>query len=90
MAVRWWKSGKLQPGEKKVERGSTLIRDDHWLFKMIVNGAGAITTAVVTIVFATTKFVDGAWVIVIIIPLLIATFYSIHLHYKRIGKETIP
>ncbi len=87
MAVRWWKSGKLAPGEKKVERGSTLIRDKHWLFKMIVNGAGAITTAVVTVVFATTKFTDGAWVIVIIIPILIATFYSIHLHYIRLAKK---
>lgn len=87
MAVRWWKSGKLTTGEKKVERGSTLIRDEHWLFKMIVNGAGAITTAVVMVIFATTKFADGAWVIVIIIPLLIATFSSIHLHYKRLAKK---
>jgi amino acid transporter len=87
MAFRWWKSGKLAPGETKVERGSTLIRDEHWLFKMIVNGAGAITTAVVTVVFATTKFRDGAWVIVIIIPLLITAFYSIHIHYKRLAKK---
>lgn len=87
MAVRWWKSGKLSGNDKKVERGSTLTHDDHWLFKLIVNGAGAITTAVVTVVFATTKFADGAWVIVIIIPLLIATFYSIHIHYKRLAKK---
>ncbi len=87
MAVRWWKSGKLQPGEKKVEKGSTLIHDDHWMFKMIVNGAGAVTTAVVTVVFATTKFIDGAWIIVIVIPLLIVTFYSIHLHYRNLAKK---
>jgi amino acid transporter len=87
MAVRWWKSGKLGPDEKKVERGSTLVRDDHWLFKMIVNGVGAITTAIVTVVFATTKFADGAWVIVVIIPLLIGAFYSIHIHYKGVAKK---
>jgi amino acid transporter len=87
MAVRWWKSGKLGPDEKKVERGSTLVRDNHWLFKMIVNGAGAITTAIVTVVFATTKFADGAWVIVLIIPLLIGAFYSIHIHYRGVAKK---
>jgi len=87
MAVRWWKSGKLGPDEKKVERGSTLVRDDHWLFKMVVNGAGAVTTAIVTVVFATTKFADGAWVIVVIIPLLIGAFYSIHIHYKGVAKK---
>ena len=87
MAVRWWKSGKLVPGEKKVERGSTLVEDDHWLFKMVVNGAGAVTTAIVTVVFATTKFADGAWVIVVIIPVLIGAFYSIHIHYKGVAKK---
>ncbi len=87
MAVRWWKSGKLGPDEKKVERGSTLVRDDHWLLKMVVNGAGAVTTAIVTVVFATTKFADGAWVIVVIIPLLIGAFYSIHIHYKGVAKK---
>ena len=54
---------------------------------MIVNGAGAVTTAVVTVVFATTKFIDGAWIIVIVIPLLIVTFYSIHLHYRNLAKK---
>jgi hypothetical protein len=87
MAVRWWKSGKLGSDEKKVERGSTIIRDDHWLLKMIVNGAGAITTAVVMVVFATTKFSDGAWVIVFVVPILVVTFMTIHIHYKRVAKK---
>ena len=87
MAVRWWKSGKLGSDEKKVERGSTLGHDNHWLFKMIINGAGAITTAVVMIVFATTKFADGAWVIVLIVPILVTIFMTIHIHYKGIAKK---
>jgi hypothetical protein len=41
----------------------------------------------VTVVFATTKFADGAWVIVVIIPLLIGAFYSIHIHYKGVAKK---
>ncbi len=87
MAIRWWKSGKLKVGEILKEQGSSLARDERWLVKMIVNGTGAVTTAVVTLIFATTKFLDGAWVIVIIIPILVAIFISIHMHYKRLAEK---
>lgn len=87
MAIRWWKSGKLKHGEVLAERGSTLKRDDHWVLKMIINGAGALTTGIVTIIFATTKFADGAWVIVVIIPALVAVFLSINIHYKRLAAK---
>ncbi len=87
MAIRWWKSGKLKVGEILKERGSSLARDERWLVKLIINSTGAITTAIVTLIFATTKFKDGAWVIVIIIPLLVAIFISIHLHYQRLAGK---
>jgi amino acid transporter len=87
MARRWWKSGHLKAGEKIVEKGSTIIHDEHWIFKMIVNGVGAVCTFVVTVVFAITKFQDGAWIIVILIPVLVTIFFSIHMHYKRLAKK---
>lgn len=90
MARRWWKSGHLKPGEEIKEPGSTVVFDPHWVTKMIINGFGAVCTFVVMIVFAATKFHDGAWVIVVIIPVLVAIFFTIHRHYKSLaGKLTL-
>lgn len=87
MAVRWRKSGHLKPGQEVQERGSVLAYDTGWLPKMLVNGFGAICTAIVMVIFAITKFQDGAWVVIIIIPSLIAIFYGIHQHYKKLAKR---
>jgi amino acid transporter len=87
MALRWRKIGRLQPDEEKVERGSTLRFVKDWRSKMVVNGFGAICTAVVMVVFAVTKFNDGAWVVLILIPSLIAGFWMIHRHYNNLAKK---
>ncbi len=87
MAKRWWKIGHLKDGEEIVEPGSTLRYDKRWRFKMFVNGFGAICTAVVMVVFAVTKFREGAWVILILIPALVAIFFTIHHHYKDIASH---
>ena len=87
MALRWFKIGKLKPDEEKVERGSTLRFVKDWPVKMIVNGFGAVCTAVVMMVFAITKFRDGAWVVLILIPILVAAFWFIHRHYNNLAKK---
>jgi len=87
MALRWQKIGKLKPGEEKVERGSTLRFVKDWPVKMVVNGFGAVCTAVVMMVFAITKFRDGAWVVLILIPVLVAVFWLIHRHYNNLAKK---
>ena len=62
-----------------------LVPDRRWRTKMIVNGVGAVITAVVTLIFAATKFTSGAWVVLIVIPLLVVVFYAIHRHYRRLA-----
>jgi hypothetical protein len=52
---------------------------------MATNGFGAICTAVVTLVFAVTKFRDGAWVVLVLMPLLVVGFSGIHRHYRRLA-----
>ncbi len=86
MSLRWLKIGKLKPDEEKVERGSTLRFVKDWKLKMIVNGFGSFCTAIVMIVFAVTKFRDGAWVVLILIPSLVAGFWMIHRHYNNLAK----
>lgn len=85
MAHRWWKSGHLKPGEEKIEPGSVVRYEKNWVSKMIINGFGAIVTFFVMIIFAVTKFTDGAWVVVILLPLLVFIFLSIHHHYKHLA-----
>jgi hypothetical protein len=87
MARRWWKSGKMQPGVEVKERGSTLRYDRKWKIKLIVNSVGAVATGVVTVIFAATKFVDGAWMVVLIIPILVMIFLAIHRHYTRLAGK---
>ncbi|MEA4909471.1 MAG: APC family permease [Chloroflexi bacterium] len=87
MAHRWWKSGRLKPGEEIRERGSTLKYNPGWSHKMIINGFGAFTTAIVMMVFAITKFKDGAWIVIILTPLLVGGFMLINRHYVHLAKR---
>lgn len=56
-------------------------RSRGWRVKLAINGLGAITTGVVTLVVAGTKFVDGAWIVVLLVPFLVANFWAMHRHY---------
>lgn len=87
MAHRWLKIGRLNPEDEVRERSSFLRYDPGWRWKMIVNGFGAICTAIVMMIFAITKFRDGAWVVLILIPVLVSGFYAIHRHYLRLADD---
>jgi amino acid transporter len=87
MVHRWWKIGHLEPGQEARERGSVLRHERGWLHKMVVNGVGAVLTAVVALVFAVTKFRDGAWVVVLVIPTLVFVFFRIHRHYRDLARR---
>jgi len=87
MARRWWKIGHLKEGEEIVEPGSTLRYESDWRFKMFVNGFGSLCTAIVMVVFAVTKFREGAWVVLLLTPLLVTIFFSIHRHYHDLADH---
>ena len=61
--------------------------DPLWQLKMVANGFGALCTAVVMLVFAVTKFQDGAYVVLILIPVLVAILWLIHRHYNNLAKK---
>lgn len=87
MAHRWWKSGKLQAGQEVEERGSKLHYDRRWLLKMVINGVGAVATGMVALIFAVTKFTEGAWIILVITPILVAMFLVIRRHYRHLAQR---
>ncbi|MEV6293562.1 APC family permease [Streptomyces sp. NPDC051896] len=69
--VRHWRSG----------------RGRGWRGKALLNGFGAVLTGVATVVVTASKFTEGAWLIVIALPLLVAAFETVHRAYGRIGER---
>lgn len=62
-------------------------RRDGWRWKSIVNGIGAVATAGVTLIIAITKFLDGAWIVLLILPILITFFLLVHGHYLYVAQQ---
>ena len=59
----------------------------HWKKSIVVNGLGAIATFIVLVVLVITKFIHGAWIVVVLIPLLVALFRAIHRHYMDVATQ---
>lgn len=58
-----------------------------WRAHGAVNGVGALTTAAVTAVITVTKFTEGAWLVVVLIPLLVFWFWRIRSHYDQVTRH---
>jgi hypothetical protein len=54
---------------------------------MVINGLGAFCTAITLVVVLISKFAEGAWVTVLLIPVLLAVFTSVRAHYLTVGRE---
>ena len=63
------------------------LRETGWQRGILINGAGAVTTAVVLTVVGGTKFVDGAFLVLVMIPILVGMFYAIHRHYRQVAEQ---
>ncbi|BAZ00768.1 amino acid permease-associated region [Tolypothrix tenuis PCC 7101] len=62
-------------------------REPNWRASAFMNGLGAIATLVVLIVIVSTKFLLGAWLVVVAIPVVVALFSSIHRHYQYVAER---
>ena len=63
------------------------LRPAGWWWRATINGVGAVTTATVLVVVAVTKFVDGAWIVVLLLGGLIAMFRAIRGHYGAVARQ---
>jgi amino acid transporter len=67
----------------------------HWIrskernriLKALINGLGAAVTATTLIIIGISKFSQGAWISILVIPMVIIGFYSIRKHYKQVGIQ---
>ncbi|HLZ69904.1 MAG TPA: APC family permease [Dehalococcoidia bacterium] len=93
MVVRWEKTAKLRPGEEVPSYSpegvlvTTLRHDRHWRLKQALNGFGCAMTATVTVIFGFAKFSEGAWIVIVLVPVLTFIFFRIHHHYKAVKDE---
>ena len=87
MARRWWKIGHMKPGEEIREPGSVLRYESSWRLRMVINGFGSVCTAIVAVMFASTKFLEGAWIVLILTPVLVTIFFAIHHHYRDVASR---
>jgi amino acid transporter len=62
-------------------------RDARWRWRLAINGVGAAVTALVTIVIAATKFTHGAWIVVLLIPVMVMGFRAVNHHYEAVAEE---
>jgi len=72
---------------KSIADVAKLQTKSHWKKYLVINGIGAISTFIVLMVFILTKFLHGAWIVVILIPLLVMLFQRIHRHYLEVAKQ---
>jgi hypothetical protein len=63
------------------------LRDEGWLRHALLNGTGATLTTIVLAIVAVTKFTEGAWLIVALIPALVLHFRSIRRHYDSVAAQ---
>lgn len=58
-----------------------------WGWKVAINALGALTTGTVLVVVAATKFMEGAWIVILLIALLIMLFLAIRSHYTSVARQ---
>ncbi|HEU4933902.1 MAG TPA: APC family permease, partial [Pyrinomonadaceae bacterium] len=95
MVVHWLRERRRlhNPGveEEEIHR-SYFVTDEvtapaNWKKSLAINAVGALATFVVLCVFVATKFIHGAWIVVVVIPLLVLLFKSIHKHYLMVAMQ---
>jgi amino acid transporter len=62
-------------------------RPHLWQLRVSVNAVGAVFTAIAVVVFLATKFLAGAWVVVLAVPLLVFLFARTETYYDAVGRE---
>ncbi len=62
-------------------------RGSGWEFRIAVNGATAVLTSCILAIVAATKFALGAWIVMLLIPIITGFFLFVHRHYGQVAKQ---
>ncbi len=80
------KVGQLSPGQSMQTNVTRIHYEGGWRWKQALNLVGGVTTLIVLSVLLATKFIEGAWIIVLAIPLLVLLFRSINRSYQAVAE----
>lgn len=75
----------LKPGERMRTKVTEIHYESNVQWKRVLNAIGAVLTFVVFVILTLTKFVEGSWVVVLIIPIMITVFYAVRRHYDLVA-----
>jgi amino acid transporter len=78
--------GRLKPGESTFTGVTTIHYERSWRLKRVLNLFGAIVTGVVFVILTLTKFVEGAYIVAVAIPLFVLGFHTINRHYQNVAQ----
>jgi amino acid transporter len=80
MVVHWY--GQKTQQDKPPDQPAKYL-----YLKMLVNGVGALATATALVIILVAKFVEGAWITVVAVPIMITLFWRVHRHYAWIDQS---
>jgi amino acid transporter len=84
-------AGMVQHWRRLLADPTTAAADRAWMRRSLaVNGVGAFTTLLVLVIVLVTKFVGGAWIVVVAMPLVFAMMLGIRRHYDNVSTELTP
>jgi len=63
------------------------LKEEGWWWRWWLNAIGALVTGLVMLTIAATKFTHGAWIVVLLIPTLVAVFVMVHRHYEEVAVQ---
>ena len=63
------------------------VRGRQWWLKALANGIGALVTSATFLIIAISRFAEGAWVVLVLVPALAVTFRQVNTHYRQVAKE---
>ncbi len=90
--LRGEKASQPKPDDDEEIHRSYFVTDAvtspaNWKKSLVINALGAVATFIVLCVFIATKFIHGAWIVVVVIPFLVLLFKAIHKHYLMVAKQ---
>ena len=62
-------------------------REEGWRIGLPINALGAAVTGVVALIIGATKFEYGAWMVIVLIPILVLVMHAINLHYRKVADQ---
>jgi len=62
-------------------------KSKNWQIKMTINAIGALATGVATLIIGVSKFIDGAWISLLVIPIAVWIFHRIKRHYRNVARQ---